>query len=57
MANIMALTDDQDMNRAGYSTVDWGSRDDGKGKPLGFIKFAYKLLEMVIKYNEEWRCS
>ena len=45
MTDTMETTTEQAMSRAGDSAADWGGRDDSNEEPLGFIKFAYKLIE------------
>ena len=51
MTDMTALTpglrmdDDLDIDRAGYANDDRDGRDNNEGESLGFIKFAYKLIE------------
>ena len=41
----METTTAQTIGRVGYAADDWDGRDGSAGEPLGFIKFAYKLIE------------
>ena len=45
MTDIMETTDDQTMSRTGYATIDRDGKDDSDEESLGFIRFAYKLIE------------